>query len=78
MGFMHLRNYIYLEDCNIFQHQNKEKSFSEQKENITFLKKLVVNNILAQSTTNTTSYVREFNNSMEGYYYKANDEIVHW
>jgi len=75
---MHLRNYIYLEDCNIFQHQNKEKSFSEQKENITFLKKLVVNNILAQSTTNTTSYVREFNNSMEGYYYKANDEIVHW
>lgn len=78
MGFMHLRNYIYLEDCNIFQHQNKEKSFSEQKENITFLKKLVVNNILAQSTTNTTSHVREFNNSMEGYYYKANDEIVHW
>jgi len=78
MGFMHLRNYIYLEDCNIFKRQNKEKSFSEQKENITFLKKLVVNNILAQSTTNTTSYVREFNNSMEGYYYKANDEIVHW
>ena len=68
MGFMHLRNYIYLEDCNIFQHRRKGKSFSEQKENITFLKKLVVNNILSRSATNTTSYVREFYNSMEGYY----------
>ena len=78
MGFMHLRNYIYLEDCNIFQHQNKEQPFPEQKENISILKKIVVNNILAQSATNTISYVREFYDSMEGYYYKANNEIVHW
>jgi len=68
MGFMRISNYVYLVDGNFLKKQEEVKSFSEKKENIIILKKIGVNNILAHSATNATSYVKEFDNSMGGYY----------
>ena len=76
---MHLRNYICLEDCDIFKHRRKKKSFSKQKENMIIFKKVIISKILAHPVTCIILlHLKEFGNSMEGYYYRFNDKIVHW